>query len=120
MSDRFIFTKINTDCYHCKQVADQIIKAVPYQAQVACQNCGMTRIFIPRIEDVTQPGTFTPIRCYEVWNLLETAECRNCHVTGPHEITIGCRHFTVRCNNCRFTHFYLFDLEYIAKDELKE
>jgi predicted nucleic-acid-binding Zn-ribbon protein len=40
-------------------------------------------------------------------------------VTGPHEITIGCRHFTVRCNNCRFTHFYLFDLEYIAKDELK-
>ena len=40
MSDRFIFTKHRTDCYHCKKNADQIIKAVPYQAQVACDNCG--------------------------------------------------------------------------------
>jgi predicted nucleic-acid-binding Zn-ribbon protein len=33
-------------------------------------------------------------------------------------VTIGCRHFTVRCRNCGFTHFYKFDLEYISKDEL--
>ena len=49
MSDRFIFTKYRTDCYHCKKNADQIINAVPYQAQVACDNCGATRVFIPRI-----------------------------------------------------------------------
>jgi hypothetical protein len=117
MSDRFIFTKFKTDCYHCKQEAEQIITAVPYQAQVVCENCSATRVFIPRIEDVTQPGTFTKIVCYDVWNLLETAECRNCHVTNPHDIMIGCRHFTVRCQNCGFTHFYKFDLEYLAKDE---
>jgi predicted nucleic-acid-binding Zn-ribbon protein len=34
-------------------------------------------------------------------------------------VIIGCRHFTVRCRNCGFTHFYKFDLEYIAKDELR-
>jgi predicted nucleic-acid-binding Zn-ribbon protein len=39
-------------------------------------------------------------------------------VTGPHNIMIGCRHFTVRCQNCGFTHFYKFDLEYMAKEEL--
>jgi hypothetical protein len=25
----------------------------------------------------------------------------------------------VRCRNCGFTHFFKFDLEYIAKDELR-
>jgi uncharacterized Zn finger protein len=118
MSDQFIFTRYRTDCYHCRQVADQIIKAVPYKAEVACDNCGATRVFIPRIEDVTQPGTFTKIGCYDVWNLEKTADCRNCHVNGLHDIMIGCRHFTVRCRNCGFTHFYKFDLEYMAKDEL--
>ncbi len=119
MSERFIFTRYRTDCYHCKQYADQIIKAVPYKAEVACDNCGATRIFVPRIEDVSREGTFTEIGRYDLWKLVETATCRNCHVTGPHNLAIGSRHFTVRCRNCGFTHFYKFDLEYMAKDELK-
>jgi hypothetical protein len=40
-------------------------------------------------------------------------------VTGPHDVTVGTRHLSVRCRNCGFTHFYKFDLEYMAKDELK-
>jgi uncharacterized Zn finger protein len=119
MNDRFIFTRYRTDCYHCKKNADQIIKAVPYKAQVACDNCGATRVFVPRVEDVTKEGTFTKIGSYDLWRLAETAECRNCHVTGLHDLTISSRHFTVRCRNCGFTHFYKSDLEYIAKDELK-
>jgi len=119
MSDRFIFTKYRTDCYHCKQVADQSIKAVPYQAQVACDNCGATRVFVPRVQDVAKTGSYTMIGCYDLWELVDTAECRHCHVTGPHDLTIGCRHFTVRCRNCGFTHFYKSDIEYMAKDELK-
>ena len=117
MSDAFISMKLNTDCYHCKKVADQIIHAVPYQAQVVCDNCGVVRVFIPRIEDVTDPGAYIKIDCYDAWNLAHTADCRNCHVTGPHDIFIGCRNFTIRCRNCGFTHFYRFDLEYMAKDE---
>lgn len=120
MPDRFIFTRYRTDCYHCKQVADQIIKAMPYKAQVACDNCGATRVFVPRIEDVTKPGTFTRIGKYPVWELVQDATCRNCHFTGPHDITVGTRHLTVRCRNCGFTHFYKFDLEYMAKDEIKD
>lgn len=119
MSDQVILTRYRTDCYHCKQVADQIIRAVPYQAQVACDNCRATRVFIPRIQDVAQPGSFIKIGCYDQWELVETAECRHCHVTGPQDITIGCRHFTIRCRNCGFTYFYMFDLEYIEEDELK-
>ncbi len=119
MSDRFIFTKHRTDCYHCKQVADQIIKAVPNKAQVACDNCGATRVFVPRIQEVAQPGSFTPIGKYPVWELVQDAECRNCHTTGLHDITVGTRHLSVRCRKCGFTHFYKFDLEFIAKDELK-
>jgi len=119
MSDRFIFTKYRTDCYHCKQTADQIIKAVPNQAQVACDNCGATRVFVPRVHDVANTGSYTKIGCYDLWELVETAECRNCHVTGPHDLTIGCRHFTIRCRSCGFTHFYKSDIEYMAKDELK-
>ena len=119
MSDRFIFTKHRTDCYHCKQVADQIIKAVPYQAQVACDNCGATRVFVPRSEDVDETGLLTKIGKYPVWELVQDAPCRNCQVTGPHDIVVSSRHLTVRCRNCHFTHFYKFDLEYMAKDELK-
>ena len=105
MSERFIFTRYRTDCYHCKKNADQIIKAVPYQAQVAC-------------EDVDAAGTLTKIGKYPVWELVQDATCRNCKVTGPHDIIVSSRHLTVRCRNCTFTHFYKFDLEYIAKDAL--
>ncbi|MGD1004566.1 MAG: hypothetical protein ABR887_04025 [Methanoregulaceae archaeon] len=119
MRDQFIFMTHRTDCYHCKQMADQIIKAMPNKAEVACDNCGATRVFIPRIEDVSNLGEYTKVECYDVWNLVSVTECRNCHTTGPHDIVIGCRHFTIRCRNCKFTHFYKFDLEYIAKDELK-
>ena len=117
MSERFITTKYRTNCYNCKQVADQRIRAVPTQAQVACDNCGATRVFIPRIEDVEKMGSYTKIGCYDLWVLVEPAECRHCHVTGLHDLSIGCRHFTIRCRNCGFTHFYKFDLEYMAKDE---
>jgi hypothetical protein len=117
MSERFIYTKYRTDCYHCKTIADQIIQAVPYQAQVVCDNCGATRVFIPRIEDVDPDGTLTTISKYPVWELEQEATCRNCHVTGPHEIVVSTRYLTVRCRNCRFTHLYRFDLEYMAKDE---
>ena len=120
MADRFIFTKYRTTCYNCGKEADQVIKAVPYQAQVICDNCGATRIFVPRIEDVTKPGHFTPIGCYDVWSLLTDAPCRNCRTTGPHDMTVGCNHFTVRCRNCGFTHFYKFDLEYIGQCPIDE
>ena len=120
MSDRFISLSHRTDCYHCKQIADQRITAVPYRAEVVCANCGATRIFIPRIEDVSRPGAFQKPECYDTWKLVSDAQCRNCHGTHPHDITIGCRHFTVRCRNCNFTHFYKFDLEFVAKDERKD
>jgi len=116
MNEHFIETRYRTDCYHCRKNADQIITAVPYRAEVVCDNCGATRVFVPRIEDVTKEGEFIRIGCYDLWNLAETATCRNCHTTGPHDLTIGCRHFTVRCRNCTFTHFYKFDLEYMAAD----
>ena len=119
MSDRFIFTRYRTDCYHCKKNADQIIKAVPNQAQVACDNCGATRVFVPRTEDVDAAGILTKIGKYPVWELTEEALCRNCGVTGPHDLIVSSRHLTVSCRNCRFTHFYRFDLEYMAKDDLK-
>lgn len=119
MSDRFIFTRYRTDCYHCRQNADQIIKAVPNQAQVACDNCGATRVFVPRNEDIDTAGILTKIGKYPVWELVEDATCRNCGVTGAHDIVVSSRHLTVRCRHCRFTHFYTFDLEYMAKDPLK-
>jgi uncharacterized Zn finger protein len=117
MSDRFIFMTYNTECYHCSKVADQTIKAVPYKAEVACGNCGATRVFVPRIQDVSKPGTFTKIACYDTWQLVSGADCRNCHETNSHDLVIGCGHFTVRCRNCGFTHFYKFDLEYMENDE---
>ncbi|TAJ45358.1 hypothetical protein [Methanofollis fontis] len=115
MSERFIFTKYRTVCYNCHQEADQVIKAVSSQAQVECDNCGATRIFVPRLEDVRDEGTFTPISCYDIWNLEATAACKNCGVEGPHDLIIGCNQFTTRCNNCGYTHFYKFNLEYVAK-----
>ena len=118
MSDRFIFTRYHTDCYHCKAHADQIIKAVPNQAQVACENCGATRVFVPRSEDVDAAGILTKIGKYPVWELVEEARCRNCRVTGPHDLIVSSRHLTVRCRHCGFTHFCRFDLEYMAKDAL--
>jgi len=120
MQDRFIFTAYRTTCYHCGKDADQVIKAVPYQAQVSCSNCGATRIFVPRIQDVNKPGSFTRIGCYDLWNLVTDASCRNCKVHGPHDLAIGCNHFTVRCRNCGFTHFYKFNLEYIAQCPIED
>jgi DNA-directed RNA polymerase subunit RPC12/RpoP len=120
MQDRFIFTKYRTNCYHCGKDAEQMIKAVQYQAQVQCGNCGATRIFIPRNEDVSIPGSYTRIGCYDLWSLVSDAECRHCHVTGPHDLAIGCSHFTVRCRNCGFTHFYKFDLEYVAQCPIED
>jgi len=119
MSDRFISTKYRTDCYHCREIADQIITAVPYQAQVVCDHCGATRVFIPRIEDVDPSGTLTKALKYPVWDLVQEATCRNCHVTGPHDISVSTRFLSVLCRNCRFTHLYKFDLEYIADDKEK-
>ena len=113
MDDQFITTRYKTDCYHCKQIADQIITVVPYTAQVVCEHCGATRVFVPRIEDVVEPGTFVKIDKYPVWQLVKEAKCRNCQVIGPHDLTIGTRHVTARCRNCGFAHFYKFDLEYV-------
>jgi len=119
MNGRFIFTAYRTDCYHCRQVADQIINAMPNKAQVACENCGATRVFVPQNEVVDPAGIFTKVGKYDVWNLEQDVTCRHCGVTGPHDIMVSSRYLTVRCRNCSFTHFYKFDLEYIAKEERK-
>lgn len=121
MSERFVFMKHRVPCYHCGKEADQVIKAVSSQAQVVCSNCGATRIFVPRAEETT-PGkrTFTRIGCYDVWNLQTVAPCKNCGVTGPHDVIIGCNHFTTRCRNCGYSHFYKFDLEYIGQCPIGE
>jgi DNA-directed RNA polymerase subunit RPC12/RpoP len=115
MGEQFIFTKYRTNCYNCGQMADQVIKAVRSQAQVICDHCGATRIFVPRTSEVGAKGLFTSIGCYDLWELDTEATCRNCGVTGPHDLAIGCHHFTVRCHNCGFTHFYKFNLEYVGK-----
>jgi len=120
MAERFIFTKHRTECYNCHQVADQIIKAVSSQAQVVCANCGATRIFVPRRESVEKEGTYTPISCYDVWDLTTTARCKNCGVEGAHSLIIGCNQFTTRCKNCGYTHYYRFDLEYIGQCPIEE
>ncbi|MCC7564883.1 MAG: hypothetical protein KO206_01205 [Methanomicrobiaceae archaeon] len=114
MQERFIFTKHRAYCYHCGQVADQVIKAVSAQAQVTCSNCGATGIYVPRVENVETPGIFTPIDCHDLWNLTADAACKHCRVEGPHDLVIGCRHFTTRCRNCDYTHFYKLDLEFVA------
>jgi DNA-directed RNA polymerase subunit RPC12/RpoP len=116
MSDRFILTRYRTDCYHCREIADQIIDAVPNRAQVACANCGATRVFVPRSEDIDAAGTLMKVGKYPVWVLVADARCRNCGVTGPHDMTVSTRHLTARCRHCAFTHFYKFDLEFMADD----
>jgi uncharacterized Zn finger protein len=120
MGEQFIFTKYRTSCYNCGQRADQVIKAVRSQAQVECANCGATRIFIPRTSEVGKPGLYTKIGCYDIWELVEPADCMDCCGTWPHDMVIGCSQFTVRCRNCGFTHFYKFNVEYIAKCPLPE
>jgi DNA-directed RNA polymerase subunit RPC12/RpoP len=115
MHDRFIFTRHKTTCYHCGTEADQVIKAVPYQAQVICAHCGATRVFVPRAEEVSPKGAYTRIGCFDVWELEPVAKCRNCGLSGPHDLFIGCNHFTARCQHCGFTHFYKFNLEYMGQ-----
>lgn len=115
MSERFIFTRYRTSCYRCGEVADQIIKAVSAQAQVVCSACGATRIFIPRFENTGISGISTPIGRYDLWSIEADGYCKHCAVTGPHDLAIGSGHFTTRCRNCGYTHFYRFNLEYIAQ-----
>ena len=112
--------KYKTKCYNCGQFVDQVIKAVSQQAQVVCSNCGATRIFIPRIETKAEKGMFTPIGCYDVWELTTDAPCKNCGVFGPHDVIVGCNHFTTRCHNCDYAHFYKFDVEYIGQCPIEE
>ncbi len=115
MDEGFISLKHRVDCYHCNQAADQVITAVPYRADVVCDNCGATRVFIPRNEDVAGEGAYNKPECYDTWKLEQEAVCRNCSTKGLHDLTIGCRRFIVRCRACGFTHLYRFDLEYIDK-----
>ena len=115
--ERFVSATYRTACYHCREDADQAITAVPNLAEVVCRHCGATRVFVPVIEDVAPKREYIKPGCYDVWNLEEPATCRNCGFHGGHEITIGCRNFTVRCRNCGFTHLYRFNLEYMAKDQ---
>jgi hypothetical protein len=109
----FIKLCYRTTCYHCQEDVDQIITAFPNGAQVVCDNCRATRSYVPIMEDISKKGDYVKPGCYDIWNLVPTASCRQCKVTGPHDITIGCRNFTVRCRNCGFTHLYRFNLEYI-------
>ncbi|MCK8518682.1 hypothetical protein [Methanoculleus sp. 7T] len=120
MNERFISTRHRTNCYHCGEDADQIIKAVSAQAQVICSNCGATRIFIPRFENTGAVGVCTPLGRYDVWNLEAGAWCKNCGVAGPHDLVIGSSHFTTRCRNCGYTHFYRFNLEYVDRCPIDE
>ena len=109
----FITLQHRTTCYHCHEDTGQIITAVPNGAQVVCGNCGATRSYIPLIEDISKKGDYVRPGCYDIWNLVSAALCRQCKVKGPHDVTIGCRNFTVRCRNCGFTHLYRFNLEFI-------
>ncbi len=92
---------------------------MPNRADVTCDACGATRVFVPRIEDVDDTGKFARTGPWPVWSLAVEAACRNCGVTGLHDLTVDCRSITVRCRNCRFTHLYRFDLEYMADDPIE-
>lgn len=121
MTEDFIGMRYPTTCYHCGKMADQVITATSSRAEVVCANCGATRIFVPRFEEPAAPGKFAPVECYDVWNLLTKATCKNCHVTGPHRLIIGCRNFSTQCEHCEYTHFFRFDMEYIPdRDEPAE
>lgn len=113
MSERFISTRHRTDCYRCGENADQIIKVVSAQALVACSNCKATRVFIPRFENTDLVGMCTPIGRYDVWNIETRAWCKHCGESGPHNLVVGTNHLTTRCQNCAYTHFYRFNLEYV-------
>ncbi|MDD3933386.1 MAG: hypothetical protein PHP55_05960 [Methanoculleus sp.] len=108
MSERFIFTRHRTRCYHCGEDVDQIIKAVSAQTQVICSTCGATRIFIPRFENTGTVGVCTLIGRYDVWNIEAGARCKNCGVARPHDLVVGSNHMTTRCRGCGYTHFYRF------------
>jgi hypothetical protein len=109
-----------TTCYHCQQEADQVIKAVPNVAEVVCDNCGATRMYVPVDQDVRREGDYVKPGCYDIWTLTAPATCRHCHVEGPHDVTIGCRNFTIRCRNCNFTHLYRFNLEYLRDGQVPD
>lgn len=113
--DDFVSLRHRTTCYHCGKDADQVIRAVPNAADVVCDHCGATRTYIPVIEDIGRKGDYIKPGCYDIWHLVSESVCRHCRVKGPHDVTIGCRNFTVRCGNCGFTHFYRFNLEYVEK-----
>ena len=68
------------------------------------------------LEDVDEAGMFANPGRWQVWSLAVPATCRNCGVDGLHDLTVSCRNITVRCRNCRFTHVYRFNLEYMAED----
>jgi hypothetical protein len=87
---------------------------------VICSSCGATRIFIPRFQNSRAIGACTPIGCYDLWQLEADARCGNCGVAGPHDLMVGCSHFTTRCRSCGYTHFYRFNLEYMAKCPLEK
>jgi len=120
MNDRFISTDYRTDCYHCRRLADQHIVASPNRADVACTYCGATRVFVPRMEEVDEAGTFKNPGRWPVWSIMVDAACRHCGFLGPHDLTVSCRTITARCRHCSFTHLYRFDLEYMAADPAGE
>ncbi|MCK9278474.1 MAG: DNA repair protein RadA [Methanoculleus sp.] len=41
-------------------------------------------------------------------------------MTGSHDLVVGSSHFTTRCRNCGYTHFYRFNLEYIGQCPIDE
>lgn len=93
---RFICTRYQTDCYHCKKNADPVIRAVPNQAQVPCGICGRLGWFVILSEDIDINGILTKIGKYPDWELLVEATCRNCKVTGP-MISLS-DHVVLRCH----------------------
>ena len=93
MNEPFIETRYRTDCYHCRQITDQIITAVPYRAQTA-----------------GRPGSLYP----GSKTLSSRRICEDREVSGLGELVE-----TAECRNCWFAHFYKFDLEYMATEELK-
>ncbi|WP_245619220.1 hypothetical protein [Methanogenium cariaci] len=83
MTEDFIRMCYPTTCYNCGKMVDQEITASSSRSEVVCSNCGATRIFVPRFEEPAAPGEFTPVECYDIWDLLADATCKNCHVTVP-------------------------------------
>jgi len=120
MDDRFITTDYHTDCYHCRKSADQHITVMPNRSDVSCTNCGATRVFVPLNEDIDMDQVFAKPGRWPVWALEAPALCRNCGVDGPHDLVVSCRNIKVRCRNCRFTHLYRFNLEYMAGESKDE